>query len=331
MKKPQSVLFFGRGCGGAVMLNNVQDIDLKLLRVFRTIVRNGGLVASQGELNVNLPTISKQVKQLEERLGVRLCERGSVGFRLTSQGEQIMRASDHLFVAVDKFRNEVAEFARKPVGELRLGIVDNLATDPHSKIPDAIRNMHDRFPGYAISFYIGPPANLESQVVNGELDIAIGLFAEPSPGLEATVLFQEEHGLYCAKGHALFDVSDEEIKAQNLLDTAYVSWSYQEHYISAYGAPVFNIQSSTPFVEGLTYLVLSGVYIGFLPRHAAEPYVRSGRLRQLLPQEMRRMADVLLIMRRSQNAGRLVAAFKAELERLHLPAQPPVQLRPTAA
>jgi DNA-binding transcriptional LysR family regulator len=296
------------------MLSNVQDLDLKLLRMFRTVARHGGFVAAQVELNLSLPTISNQIKQLEERLGVRLCDRGALGFRLTGEGEGLLKAADELFGAVDSFRAEVADLARAPVGEIKLGIVDNLTTDPACHVPEAIRAMHLRVPGAAIRFFIGPPSELESQVLGGALDLAIGLFPEPPAALESVRLFAEEHVLYCADGHPLFAATG--VAAADLAAHPYVSWAYQEAYVAAPPAD-FHTRSSTPFMEALVYLVLSGVYIGYLPRHSAERWVRTGRLRPLLEDAGVRHVPVTLISRRSQRPNKIVAACKAEIERAH--------------
>lgn len=59
------------------MLQQVSDIDLRLLQVFLTVVRCGGFAAAQPILNIGQPTISEHMNRLETRIGVRLCERGS--------------------------------------------------------------------------------------------------------------------------------------------------------------------------------------------------------------------------------------------------------------
>jgi DNA-binding transcriptional LysR family regulator len=299
------------------MIGSIQDIDLKLLRVFRAVVSHNGFVAAQVELGVSLPTISNQIRQLEVRVGVRLCERGNAGFSLTEAGRKLITACEHLFTAVDGFHLNVVELAKRPVGEVRLGVVDNLTTDPNGRIPQAIAAMHQKYPGVAVRFFIGPPSNLESQVLGGDLDLAIGLFPSAPPALEVQVLFQEEHGLYCARGHRLFELPDHAVLAPGGLDSPYVSWAYQETYVSADEAHPFNIQTSTPFIEGLTYLVLSGLYIGYLPTHVAKPWVDAARLRHLAPEALLRKTDVVLINRRSQRHNVVVDAFRAELERAH--------------
>lgn len=299
------------------VIGNVQDIDLKLLRVFRTVAHHGGFVAAQTELGVSLPTISNQIKQLEERLGMRLCDRGSLGFALTQQGKLLIAASDHLFAAVNEFRNDVAELARNPVGEVKLGIVDGLATDPACRIPQAIAALNKSFPGVAVRFFIGPPSDLESQTLNGTLDLAIGLFPSIPPALDAVLLFQEEHGLFCSSQHPLFHRADHDIETADLFQSAYVSWAYQEAYVAMGAGARFNIQGGTPFIEGLTYLVRSGVYIGYLPRPVAEKWVTEGSLRELLPQETRRKFDVSLISRRSRRSTAVLKAFRQDLITAH--------------
>ena len=62
------------------MLKNVTDIDLRLLRLFASVVRCGGFTAAQAELNMSQSNISMHIGNLEKRLGYRLCKRGKGGF-----------------------------------------------------------------------------------------------------------------------------------------------------------------------------------------------------------------------------------------------------------
>jgi len=299
------------------MLGNVQDIDLKLLRVFRTIAHHGGFVAAQTELNLSLSTISNQIRQLEERLGLRLCERGNIGFRLTPEGEAVLAASEDLFGALDSFKSHLGGLATKPVGEIRLGIVDNLVTDPSCRVAEAVGRLSREAPGVALKFFIGPPSELESQVISGALDLAISLFPSVPPALDAVCLFHEHHGLYCGRGHPLFARDDAQITTPDLKDSAYVSWSYQETHVSSAQKAEFNVQGATPFMEGLLYLALSGRYITYLPKHAAERWVLSGQLRELLPRETSRTVEVLMISRRSLRTKSVLSLFKGMIEEAH--------------
>ena len=71
------------------MLTNLSEGDIRLLKVFAKVVEAGGFSAAQIDLNISQSTISTHMTSLEQRLGVRLCERGRSGFHLTERGKLI--------------------------------------------------------------------------------------------------------------------------------------------------------------------------------------------------------------------------------------------------
>ena len=93
-------------------LPNLSDIDLRLLRVFFAVVLSRGFAAAQRDLGISASNISVHISQLEQRLGVRLCERGRKGFRLTDEGQLIYDAALNLFRATDNFRGIVDSACR---------------------------------------------------------------------------------------------------------------------------------------------------------------------------------------------------------------------------
>jgi DNA-binding transcriptional LysR family regulator len=69
--------------------SQVSDADLRILRIFRTVVECGGFSAAEVELNISRAAISIAISDLETRLGFRLCQRGRSGFSLTNEGSQV--------------------------------------------------------------------------------------------------------------------------------------------------------------------------------------------------------------------------------------------------
>ena len=63
-----------------------------------TVAQCGGFAAAQVALNVGQSTISRQIGDLEERLGMRLCQRGRAGFRLTDKGWVVDEACQHQLI-----------------------------------------------------------------------------------------------------------------------------------------------------------------------------------------------------------------------------------------
>ena len=68
------------------VLGQLSDMDLRLLRVFKSVVDCGGMAAAELELNIGTSTLSRHVKDLETRLGVVLCRRGRGGFAVSPEG-----------------------------------------------------------------------------------------------------------------------------------------------------------------------------------------------------------------------------------------------------
>jgi DNA-binding transcriptional LysR family regulator len=299
------------------MIGQVQDIDLKMLRMFRTIARHRGFAAAQTELNVSLPTISNQMKQLEDRLGVRLCERGALGFRLTSHGSVVLKATERLFEAMDEFRDDLSGLAKTQLGEVRLGIIDNLTSNPACKIHEAIHQFQSRLSGSGVSFFIGPPGELESRVLSGALDLAIGLFPSRVSSLKYTPLFHEEHHLYCGVAHPLYELPDERIEPDILSSAQYAGWAYLEPYVSADSDHALVPATGTAYMEGVLCLLLTGQYIGYLPRHFAQRWVDARELRAMPPLPMRRCVEIALISRNNKLTKRAVRELQHQLELAH--------------
>src|ERR1700722_18484677 len=90
-----------------VKLGRVTDVDLRLLRIFQTVVDCGGLSAAEIDLGIGRSTISTHIAELEGRLGTRLCQRGRSGFALTTRGKKIYEASLGLVKSLDDFGNEI--------------------------------------------------------------------------------------------------------------------------------------------------------------------------------------------------------------------------------
>ncbi|AWY39922.1 LysR family transcriptional regulator [Pseudomonas putida] len=291
----------------------LHDVDLKLLRVFATIVRCGGFSAAQAALNAGQSTISEQMTHLETRLGVKLCQRGRSGFRLTEQGVAIHEATQRLLSAVETFCMDADVLKQHISGKLNLGIIDSTITDPDSPIPRTTQRFVSRGHDVHLSVYVGEPAELEERVLDGRLHLAIGHFPIHVPGLQQTPLYQEALGLYCGRRHPLFgsqaegDELLEEISTSRIVVRGYMQQYDLEHLgVSKAAATVDNI-------EALAILIISGAYLGFLPAHFAAQWIKTGEMHQLAPHSLQLMSPFDVITRRGTAPPPILQAFLEDL------------------
>ncbi|RJG13498.1 LysR family transcriptional regulator [Pseudomonas cavernicola] len=291
----------------------LHDVDLKLLRVFATIVKCGGFSAAQAALNAGQSTISEQMTHLETRLGVKLCQRGRSGFRLTEQGVAIHEATQRLLSAVDNFCMDADVLKQYITGKLNLGIIDSTISDPDSPLPKTTQRFVSRGHDVHLNVYVGAPAELEERVLDGRLHLAIGHFPIHVPGLSYLPLYQEALGLYCGRRHPLFGSQAESSELlEEIAESRIVARGYMQQYdlehlgVSKAAATVDNI-------EALAILIISGAYIGFLPVHFAAQWVRTGDMQQLGPESLQLMSPFDVITRRGVAPPPILRAFLEDL------------------
>ena len=138
-------------------LAQLSDIDLRLLRVFRTVVECGGFSVAESVLGIGRSAISQQMSDLEQRLGLRLCQRGRAGFAMTEDGREVYQAALQLFSALENFRTEVNGLHQHLRGELNIGLTDNLVTMPHMRVTHALAGLKTRGPDVRIQISMSAP------------------------------------------------------------------------------------------------------------------------------------------------------------------------------
>ena len=294
-------------------MHQINNVDLRLLRVFLTVVRCGSFAAAQPVLNIGQPTISEHMSRLESYLGMRLCERGRGGFRLTESGQQVHRAAQRLFTSIEDFRHEISNLGEQLSGKLNIGIIDNTITNSASPLPEAIYNFSQRATEVQIEIEIKPPSELEQHVLHGLLHAAIGPCPVRISGLDYSPLFVEKQFLYCSSKHPLFNSEKASVKA--IRSERIVARSYMhagDLKLLDVSVPAALIDN----VEAQALLILTGEYIGFLPSHYAEQWVGKGQLRALLPEQLFYSSDMELIVKSGAFRSPVLTAFLDELTRL---------------
>lgn len=290
----------------------LHDVDLKLLRVFNTIVKCGGFSAAQAALNVAQSTISEQMAHLETRLGVKLCERGRSGFRLTEQGQAIHAATQRLLGAVEDFCVDADVLKRQISGTLNLGVIDTTITDPACPLKLTTQRFVQRGHEVHLNVYIGTPAELEERVLDGRLHLAVGHFPLRVPGLSYAPLYQETHGFYCGRNHTLFGAGSKVDLLDRIAANRVVARGYlQQRDLHALG--VQKAAATADNVEAQAMLILSGAYAGFLPEHFARQWVESGDLERLGADRLQLFSAFETITRRGVAAAPILRAFLDEL------------------
>lgn len=290
-------------------LGQVSDFEIRLLRVFMTVVEHGGFSAAESVLGISRSAISQHMGDLEKRLNLRLCRRGRAGFSLTNEGRAVYRASQTLLSAVEGFRAEVNSLHKGLRGDLRIGIFNNLVSYPATRVTNAFRTLKRYGPDVHIKISMTTPQEIETGVLNGHLHVGAVPMIAPLSGLEYIPLYEETSLLYCSNNHPFFRRRDADISMHEI--------STAEAVRSAYRLPVrgqechrrLHCTASSSDREGVAYLILTDDFIGYLPDHYAARWVASGEMRPLHPESLNYSIMMHIIVRKGRRSNMVLQVF----------------------
>jgi len=298
------------------MLGQLHDSDIKLLRVFSVIAKYGSFHAAQVELNISQASISTQVKHLETRLGRRLCHRGRAGFELTDEGRSLLMCAEKLFIAIDDFRNNLAEEFNELKGELQLGVIDNLINHPQWQLALVLSKFNKIAPSVSIKLQVYTAKELESRVLDSSLQFAISSSANKLATLNYQTLFEETQQLYCGKQHPLFNAKNILLSPEQLQNYDYFNWDYLEPFFIGQHQPFNSNKGGSASLEAVAYAILSGQYLGYLPEYYAQQWLNSGQLKEI-HKDLKRSMPIMLVTKKIGKQSSISSLFIKELLATH--------------
>lgn len=249
------------------------DPDMRNLRMFIAIVEYGGPLAAATELNLSLPMLSRALAALETRFAVRLCNRGRAGFQITPQGQEVYAAAMRLVANIGEFEHSIYDVARAVRGKIRVGIIDNMLSNPEASIHRSIARFIKRYPDIFFEISTLQKPMIESSVREGSIDV--GITGDPAffKSLRYAQFSDEKHFLYVAPGSA---TAHQLASGSTLADVPYVRRRYKapafEEFEKRHG---LRATATAGSLETAAMLVAAGAGLGVLPSHYVNsvPYV----------------------------------------------------------
>lgn len=289
---------------------NLTKADLHLLYVFATVVEARGFSAAQIELNVSASTISRQISDLEIRLGMTLCQRGRSGFRVSEKGELVYRATQRLFAAVREF-GEAMDGSREALsGTLSVAVIDNWVFNDSSQFAIALRQFVDAAPDVSIELYSLAPDDIELAVQDARVALGVGVFHRHKPGLIYETIGFETMGLYCAAAHPLSGLTDSTEVDAALQRAHYAKRAYLRERDVAPVSRGLETNAHAHQIEGIAHLILTGKYIGYLPEQFADVWVRDGRMCKVGADRYDQPSELKLVYRRGADLNLVTQTFR---------------------
>ncbi len=166
---------------------------------------------------VSQPTLSTQLKKLEETLGVVLFERSNRRVMLTPEGEQIVQQTQRILVEVNAL-TALSEQLRDPMGgDLRVGIIPTMA--PYL-LPKVLVPLQEAFPNLRIQLTEGQTANISRMLKQGDLDATLLALPLGEENIEEAAFYDEPFVLAVPANHPkaeLACVASDDLEGEEVL------------------------------------------------------------------------------------------------------------------
>jgi len=142
---------------------------LHQLRVFETVARHGSFTKAAEELYITQPTVSSQVKQLAQAVGLPLFEQIGKQLYLTQAGRELSATCHDIFKQLDNFEMKVADLKGMKQGQLRLAVV----TTAKYFVPRLLGSFCQKYPGIDISLQVNNHQEITRRIQDNQDDLYI--------------------------------------------------------------------------------------------------------------------------------------------------------------
>ncbi|MGB8355560.1 MAG: LysR family transcriptional regulator, partial [Chthoniobacteraceae bacterium] len=152
------------------------------------------------QLHLSQPAVSKQIKELEETLGVRLLERLPRGTRLTDGGRMLAQYAQRMMTLEEEAERAVEEFRGLKRGRLAVGASQTIGA---YLMPEVLGEFHRRHPAVELQLEVANTEKIQRQLMEGLIEIAFTEGAMEGEHLDGEVFDRDELVVIAPRGHAL--------------------------------------------------------------------------------------------------------------------------------
>ena len=154
----------------AAVIEEGDWMELRVLRYFLAVAREGNITGAANFLHLTQPTLSRQIKDLEEELGCQLLVRKSHRVVLTPEGMRLRKRAEEIISMVDKTEAEFLARENAVSGDIYIGGGETQAI---RQIAEIIRELQEEYPDIHYHLYSGNAEDVTERLDKGLLDFGI--------------------------------------------------------------------------------------------------------------------------------------------------------------
>ncbi len=251
----------------------MRTIDLESLKIFRTVVDEGGVVRAATKLNRVQSNVTTRIRQLEQHVGARLFRREGRSIRLSAEGHTLLVYADRLLRLADEAVSQMR--TGKPKGIFRLGSLESTAG---TRLAPILSRYHSLYPDVVVELVTGTTGALVTRVMNFDLEAAFVSEPFTAPGLEVQAVFEEQ--LVLVTSRAMHKVSGPEDLGRSTLIAFAQGCSYRKRVEEWLGGAMPERVLEFASYQAMIACVAAGTGFAVVPKSVLEALHATRSIRQ---------------------------------------------------
>ena len=162
--------------------------SVRQLRAFVTVYETGHVSAAAEQLALSQPAVTVLLRELEQRLGVRLFDRTTRMLRRTEAATEAIAYAQRALAELQAMGTSMSELAASRRGRVRIAATSTVA---QTLLPRAVRRFLDSYPGIKVVIEDVAPAEFVEAVLSERVDMGIGTLEGPVAGLQEKVFVHD--------------------------------------------------------------------------------------------------------------------------------------------
>ncbi|WP_326090613.1 LysR family transcriptional regulator [Paenibacillus dokdonensis] len=185
----------------------VNRLEIRQLHYFMAVCEEMHFTKAAEKIGVSQPTLSQQIRALEDELHMPLFDRIGKKIALTEAGMLLLNNATTIMDTLQNVKDSIADLRHLHGGKIRVGI---MPSDLDYRITQLVIDFHHEFP--KVKLMVISSIDILQQVLDSEVDIGIGVNVQPHDRLVTIPLCKEEYVLTVSKKHPLANRTSIDLK-----------------------------------------------------------------------------------------------------------------------
>lgn len=258
-------------------------MEIRHLKLIREVADKKSLTKAKDALFLSQSALSHQLKEIEGQLGTPVFHRVNKQLILTGAGKMVLESADRILADLERTELSIKKYVSGQTGTLR--IATQCYTCYHW-LPSLLKDFKKEFPNVEIEILHSNDSEVEDQVLNGKIDLAIIYESLDKPNINYQELFRDEMFALVTPDSPLADkkfLVAEDFEDQNVIIHSYPleSVTLFSQVLTPAGVKPKQVMQ-VQVTEAILEMVKAGLAINVMASWIVEPYLKSNEIK-LIP------------------------------------------------